>query len=106
MFKGHINTVVGQFFGDGPYLSDENHCDYAIWAPSHRSQIENCAFTCYAMRQEEIEQVIDLMVAAGPDRCNDFDIQCSIYKQVGIDSDTFTDEEIEYIEREVARKLV
>ena len=70
-------------------------------------------FWAYAMecegdlptRQGKINKVIKLMVAAGP-MCNDFATQCKIYDEVGIDSDTFTDQEVQYIESEVAKRLV
>jgi hypothetical protein len=110
--KGHINAVVGQPFGDGPYISDSAHCDYAIWAPANRGEVVNEAFSLYAMecegdtttRRGKINKVIKLMVAAGPMR-NDFATQCDIYDEVGIDSDTFTDQEVEYIESEVAKRV-
>lgn len=88
--------------------------DYStIWAPCYRGPVENTAFTLYAMekegqlptRQGKINQVINKLVAAGPLRCNDFSVQCRIYDEVGIDSDTFTVEEMRYIEREVAKRL-
>ena len=70
-------------------------------------------FWAYAMecegdlptRQGKINKVIKLMVAAGP-MCNDFATQCKIYDKVGIDSNTFTDQEVQYIESEVAKRLV
>lgn len=101
-----------------------NPCKYELWAPSDHRYAEHCllcdehfheneAFTMYAMecegdmltRQGKINKVIKLMVAAGP-MCNDFATQCDIYDEVGIDSDTFTDQEVEYIESEVAKRLV
>jgi hypothetical protein len=45
------------------------------------------------------------MVAAGPVMCNDFATQCRIYDEVGIDSDTLSDAECDYIVREVAKRL-
>lgn len=101
-------------------------CPLELWAPVYRSDDcafhqndgsfrihENEAFTMYAMecegdmltRRGKINKVIKLMVAAGP-MCNDFATQCGIYDEVGIDSDTFTDQEVEYIESEVAKRLV
>ena len=73
----------------------------------------NPLFMAHAMEQEgdmstrtgKIQKVIKLMVAAGPIRCNDFSVQCAIYDQVGIDSDTFTNAEANYIQREVAKRL-
>ena len=73
----------------------------------------NPLFMAHAMEQEgdmstrtgKIQKVIKLMVAAGPVRCNDFNVQCAIYDEVGIDSDTFSDSEVNYIQREVAKRL-
>lgn len=73
---------------------------------------ENEAFTMYAMECEgdmntrlgKINNIINLMVAAGPE-CNNFEVQCAIYDAVGFDSDTLTDQEVNYIEKEVARRL-
>lgn len=86
-----------------------------ITSPWYRQEgeRERCAFNLYAMecegelstRQGKINKVIKLMVAAGP-MCNDFATQCKIYDEVGIDSDTFTDQEVQYIESEVAKRLV
>ena len=95
-------------WGDTP-----NRCGAAIWAPSSEPHfVEDRAFSLYAMecegdtttRQGKINKVIKLMVAAGP-MCNDFATQCDIYDKVGIDSDTFTDQEVEYIESEVAKRV-
>lgn len=98
-------------------------CGMELWVPWYRDAEhhtlcdehfhENEAFTMYAMecegdmltRRGKINKVIKLMVAAGP-MCNDFATQCGIYDEVGIDSDTFTDQEVEYIESEVAKRLV
>lgn len=100
---------------------EEDRCGATIWAPWYRQEsqrqreafVEDRAFSLYAMecegdiptRQGKINQVIKLMVAAGP-MCNDFATQCDIYDEVGIDSDTFTDQEVQYIESEVAKRLV
>ena len=73
----------------------------------------NPLFMAHAMEQEgdmstrtgKIQKVIKLMVAAGPTRCNDFNVQCAIYDEVGIDSDTFSESEVNYIQREVAKRL-
>ena len=105
----------------------ENHmepCSLELWAPSERRHGDLCfcgdlyheneEFTIYAMecegdmstRKGKINKVIKLMVAAGPIMCNDFATQCDIYDEVGIDSDTFTDQEVQYIESEVTKRLV
>lgn len=81
--------------------------------PCYRgSPVETTAFNLYALecegetttRRGKINKVIKLMVAAGP-MCNDFATQCRIYDEVGIDSDTFTDQEVSYIESEVAKRV-
>lgn len=70
----------------------------------------NDAFWLYAMEQEgdlptrqgKIQKVIKLLAqSADP---NDFATQCAAYASARIDSDTFTDAEVSYIEREVARR--
>ena len=86
----------------------ESHCPLELWAPDHRTHANNVAFTCYAMecegdlptRKGKINKVIKLLSAAADP--NDFPTQCRIYDEVGIDSDTFTDEEVDYIQKEVA----
>lgn len=91
-----------------------DRCGATIFSPSLNPHfVEDRAFSLYAMehegdiptRQGKINKVIKLMVAAGP-MCNDFATQCDIYDEVGIDSDTFTDQEVQYIESEVAKRLV
>lgn len=53
-------------------------------------------------RQGKINKVIKMLAqSADP---NDFATQCAAYNAARIDSDTFTDSEIKYIEREVARR--
>lgn len=72
--------------------------------------MESMGFWLYAMeqdgelptRQGKINKVIKLLAqSADP---NDFATQCAVYNAARIDSDTFTDSEINYIEREVARR--
>ena len=92
----------------------EDRCGATIWAPNLESHfVEDRAFSLYAMecegdiptRQGQLNQIIKLMVAAGPIMCNDFATQCRIYDEVGIDSDTLSDAECDYIVREVAKRL-
>lgn len=52
-------------------------------------------------RRGKIQKLIKLLSAS--EDPNNFEIQCRFYDEVGIDSDTFTYEEIEYIEKEVAK---
>ena len=87
-----------------------NNCPFDVWAPDHRNHMNNTAFSLYAMENEgdlptrrgKIERVIKELLAS--DNPGDFQVQCAIYDKVGIDSDTFADEEINYIETEVARR--
>lgn len=62
------------------------------------------SFLGFAARQAQLDEVADKLAAYGSD-CNDFDIQQRVYDEVGIDSDTFTDSEIEYLQARIARKV-
>ena len=87
-----------------------NNCPMELWGPDNRSHMNNTAFSLFAMESEgdlptrrgKIERVINELVAS--DNPGDFAVQCAIYDKVGIDSDTFTEEEISYIEEEVSRR--
>lgn len=78
-------------------------------APWYRPE-DNTEFLIYAMEQEgdfftrqsKIHKVIKLLAAA--EDPNDFETQCRIYDEVGIDSDSFTIDEVQFIIREVARR--
>lgn len=80
-----------------------------IKAPWYRPE-EDLVFTVFAMecegdvdtRQGKINKVIKLLAAV--ENPNDFETQCRIYDEIGIDSDTFTEDEIQFIIREVARR--
>lgn len=85
-----------------------SNCPLELWAPDHRSHINNTAFTLYAMeceddlntRQSKLNKVVKLLLQEA-DPYN-FEAQCCIYDEVGIDSDTFTDEEVNWLERQLA----
>lgn len=85
-------------------MHNENYCPFDIWAPDHRCSINNKAFSAYAQRTQQIEDIIQKLSTVN-DNPNDFLVQQSIFRAVGIDSDTLTNQEIEYIEREVSRRL-
>lgn len=80
-----------------------------VTPPWFMDPIEHTAFNCFAMecegmlptRKGKLNQLID-MLAAGP--YDDYDYQCQCYDAVGIDSDTFTNEEERYIVENVLRK--
>ena len=110
MFGSECNRSL---WGEEFHRDGHDRCGATIWSPSTNGHfVEDRAFSLYAMgcegdtttRQGKINKVIKLMVAAGP-MCNDFATQCDIYDEVGIDSDTFTDQEVQYIEREVAKRV-
>lgn len=73
--------------------------------------VNNDAFFLYAMecegdlptRKGKLNKVAKMLAAS--DQPNDFRTQCVIYDAVGIDSDTFTDDEVLYILNEVARRI-
>ena len=85
---------------------NDSRCGATIWSPSLEPHyVGDRAFSLFAMectRQEKINKVIQLLSASS--NPNDFTIQCLIYDEVGIDSDTFTSDEVRYIEEEVARR--
>ena len=85
-------------------MHNENLCPFDIWAPDRRTSINNKAFSAYAFRQQQIEDLVDALAAA--DDPNDYATQLSIYRALDFDSDTLTTDEVNYIEREVSRRRV
>lgn len=70
----------------------------APWFPDDSPE-----FSGFAHRTSQLDEVARLLAReADP---NDFEVQCRIYDEVGINSDTFTDEEINYIIKEVQRRV-
>lgn len=87
--------------GDNPCLRDD--CPYDLWAPDHRNKATNVAFSAYAFHQQQIEDYINAL-AACPDP-NDYEVQRSLARRfLGYSLDCLTDAEIEYIEKEVAKR--
>lgn len=78
------------------------HCTFDIWAPDRHSSINNLAFSAYAYHQQQIEDFITVL--ASQDDPNDGDIQTQAAQYVGLDPNSLTSDEIEYIEREVAKR--
>ena len=85
-------------------LRDRGMNNWNLWAPGARSEIENVAFSAYAMHQQAIEDFIDVLAAA--DNPNDGTTQYELARQVGLDPNSLTAFDIEYIEREVAKKVL
>lgn len=83
-------------------MHNENRCPFDIWAPDHRCSTNNKAFSAYAFRQQQIEDVINYLAAAhDPD---DFSTQLAAYDAADLDSDTLTDDEVDYIVKEIRRR--
>jgi hypothetical protein len=83
-------------------MHNENKCPFDIWAPGHRTSINNKAFSSYAMHQQKIEDVINFLAEAKEPEC--IYTQTFIFQRVDLDSDTLTTDEVKYIEREVSRR--
>lgn len=70
----------------------------APWYPD-----DDFAFTMYAARTQQIEDFINaLAVTSDP---NDYSNQCAAAECAGLDLNSLTSDEINYIESEVARCL-
>ncbi len=80
------------------------HCQFDLWGPDRHTSVGNLAFSAYAFRQQQIEDVIAVL-ANVDDNPNDFLVQQAAFLSVGIDGDSLSDDEITYIEREVSRRL-
>ena len=83
-------------------MHNENRCPLDVWAPDHRCSMNNKAFSAYAFRQQQIEDVINSLAAARDP--NDFSTQLAAYDAAGLDSDTLTDDEVDYIVKEIRRR--
>ena len=79
-----------------------SHCTFETWAPDRHSFINNLAFSAYAFHQQQIEDFINTLAATSDP--NDYSNQCAVSQYTGLDLDTLTYDEIEYIERETARR--
>ena len=79
-----------------------SHCTFDIWAPDRHSSINNLAFSAYAFHQQQIEDFINALAATSDP--NDYSNQCAAAQCAGLDPNTLTSDEIEYIEREVAKR--
>lgn len=79
-----------------------SNCPFDLWAPDNRSKATNTAFSAYACHQQEIEDFIDVLAAS--DDPNDSYEQYAAARCIGLNPDSLTSDEIEYIEREVAKR--
>ena len=79
-----------------------SNCPFDLWAPDNRSKVTNVAFSAYACHQQEIEDFIDVLAAS--DDPNDSYEQYAAARCIGLDPNSLASDEIEYIEREVAKR--
>lgn len=78
------------------------HCTFDIWAPDRHTSVNNLAFSAYAFHQQQIEDFINALSATSDP--NDYSNQCAAAQCSGLDPSSLTADEVEYIEREVARR--
>lgn len=81
---------------------ERDDCSYDLWAPDHRSKMVNTAFSAYAYHQQQIEDFIEVLAAS--DDPNDSYEQYAAARCIGLNPNSLTSDEIEYIEREVAKR--
>lgn len=78
-------------------MHNENLCPYDLWSPdAERTKIGNMAFSCYAKHEQEKEDIIQHLVEEA--RAGNTNVELVL-------DDDFTQEDWEYIEREVSRRL-
>lgn len=75
---------------------------WGVIPPWQTNQIEHTAFNAYAYHQQKIEDFIDALAAA--DDPNDADTQWDLSYCVGLNLHSLTLYEIDYIEKEVAKR--
>lgn len=83
---------------------NKGRCHLELWEPTYYNHVSDTAFTGYAARTEQLNEVARRLAKA--DDPNDFATQCAIYDAVGIDSDTFTKYEINYIVERIAEEMI
>ena len=75
---------------------------FGISGPGCQCSMEHLAFNAYAFHQQQIEDFINALAATSDP--NDYSNQCAAAQCVGLDPNTLISDEIEYIEREVAKR--
>jgi hypothetical protein len=76
---------------------------FGITPPGCQCGMEKTAFGAYSYHQQQIEDFINAL-AATPDP-NDYTCQRAAYEYARLDPDSLTQDEWNYIEREVAKRL-
>ena len=72
---------------------------FGINGPGCQCSIEHLAFNAYAFHQQQIEDFINALAATSDP--NDYSNQCAAAQCAGLDMNTLTSDEIEYIEKKV-----
>ena len=85
-----------------PHGAIHAHCTFDIWASDRHTSINNLAFSAYSYHQQQIEDFINALAATSDP--NDYSNQCAAAQCAGLDPNSLTSDEIEYIEREVAKR--
>ena len=75
---------------------------FGVSPPGCQCSMEHLAFNAYACHQQEIEDFIEVLAAS--DNPNDADEQYAAARCVGLNPNSLTSDEMEYIEREVAKR--
>lgn len=88
------------FCPDNPCARED--CSFDLWAPDNRNKVTNVAFSAYAFHQQEIEDFINALAATSDP--NDYSNQRAAAQCSGLDVNSLTSDEIDYIEREVAKR--
>ena len=73
-----------------------------ITPPGCQCSMEHLAFNAYAYHQQEIEDFINYLANVGDP--NDFYAQRAAAQAANLDMNSLTSSEIDYIEREVAKR--
>lgn len=79
-----------------------SHCPLDLWAPGVRSKGENVAFSTFAFKRQMIEDFIKYLASMPDPNNGNYRHQAEILS--GLSLDDCSEKEIEYIEREVARR--
>ena len=75
---------------------------FGITPPWYRDPVETTAFNAYAYHQQKIKDFINALAATSDP--SDYSNQCAAARCAGLDPNSLTSDEIEYIEKEVAKR--
>lgn len=75
---------------------------FGVSGPGCQCSMEHLAFNAYAVRQQQIEDFINMLAATSDP--NDYDNQWTVALCANLNMSSLSDDEIKYIEREVSRR--